>query len=667
MHSTGFDEGIRHFLGYLHIADALAHLDATYEGARFQKITIELVVTPPPPSKPYLDVEDLDSRPVRISNELLVEQMISARTPPMPQEEDDVQGFLQGALRAIQTRPPAIADIAVRRDGAASREISVEYDDRAMQLLNSITQVNRMIDDDVVSAGEISVWNGHAWAAGFAAAGSSELLQDLMKTAQDYTPSDIDISPASDTAELIGFISARDAMWAEDRLPDRAPVEPGRYVDGVRSDEAPPSPVLAPSIDGIQNAEWITIDGETSRTITGPSDGIGTVVHTGGNEATNAAVIRDLGGQNGSMIIKGDAYHTNAIVQVNLLVDSDKIDLVIGAGLDPMLAELTRSASADGNTAHNIAEFVHHDYSAVLRGAAFMPQWTVDVVDGDFYSVRALSQVNYNTDHDRVSQYSDTTFQQLRTGDNQQINITSIYDFNQYDLVIIGGSYHSANWIFQKNIVVDNDWITSRLDGEDGSRQSAYAGGNSLLNEARITTYGNQDYLAINDAQRDLLSALERGDTTLQPHADWQLAGSATGALRVLYINGDYYDLNLISQTNIISDIDQVAQWTSNDGAAVQGAVTGQNAALNNAQIIDVGTLSGSSYLGGDPYEDSILIQANFVVDEPDQVTIHANGYVPELIAFAQHGDETADQGQISAPTKICDPSHYDNPGSVLT
>ncbi len=84
---------------------------------------------------------------------------------------------------------------------------------------------------------------------------------------------------------------------------DHAPriVESGRYVDGERVGEAGSStdvsqPTEAPVIEGVANAPWVIDEQSQSRTITGPSDGIGTVAETGGNELTNAALIRDVSG-----------------------------------------------------------------------------------------------------------------------------------------------------------------------------------------------------------------------------------------------------------------------------------------------------------------------------------------------------------------------------------
>jgi hypothetical protein len=667
MSVAGFNEAIWHFLGYLHIADALARPDKLLDGAATKTITIDLIAGVPPPARPNLDVDDLSSRSIGIQTETLQEK--AGEAVKLSHGIEDLPDLL-ASMRASGLSAPLIPrGLAAGAGGSANsgspRVISVEYDDNAQQTIDSILQLNRMIDNDVATSDQIRIWDGKEWSADFQSANTHNTLKEMIGQAEAEIPSDTAIPANGDTSDVVSFVEARDHNWQNSHTDLSHQIAPGRYVDGVLSDETPESAAAAPEIAGRPNAEWVTDDGGTSRTISGPSDGIGTVAYTGGNEATNAAVIRDLSGLNASIIIEGDAFLSNAIFQVNILVDNDNVDLV-ASGSDALISSLLRSAEASGNTTHNIAEFVTHDYSTVLRGAAFTPEWKVDVVDGDFFSIRALTQINFLTDNDCLSQSTESTFFQLRTGDNQQVNLADIYGFDRYDIVIIGGDCHRANWIFQKNIVLDNDWITSFLHSAEDGEQTISTGRNSLTNEAHISTYGNGDYSEISGSQRDLIAALDRQEASLAPNPEWHLAGSATGTLKVLYITGDYYDLNLISQTNVICDVDQLAQLAAGNDAVVQGAVTGANIALNYAHIIDAGTLSGSAFLGGEAYEDSMLIQANIVTDQNQIVIQDASSYVPELIAFTDDFNAGDQQPSSSNQVKTCDPSLYDNLGQVM-
>ena len=87
---------------------------------------------------------------------------------------------------------------------------------------------------------------------------------------------------------------------------------------------------------------------------------------------------------------------------------------------------------------------------------------------------------------------------------------------------------------------------------------------------------------------------------------------------------------------NFLIDGDQSIQASASEGTE-QGVAAGGNSALNEAIIVDPGLLSTSNYLGGEAYEEAVLIQVDIVTDS-DTVTIHdTTTLVPELVAFAEH------------------------------
>lgn len=662
MYATGFSDSIWHFLGYLRLDEDVAHLDKLYEGDAFRTITLDLTVHLPAPLRPNLDVDDLSSLPSHwLLNTAPLEDALHLTRLRPPVETEEIEGLLGLPYRPSATFAVQGSPFAGSLFGSLPHEIEVTYENGAMQVLLKLTQANRMLDDDLVTSSEIIFRDGAQWTLARGPVDPLPVLADLVQAANTFTRDDLKLSPSADTQEILTFFDNRHQAWKDGSLSSAEPVEPGRYVNGVRSDAEVEKASPTPVVEGIANAGWTTsADGSVTRTINGPSDGIGTVAETGGNNAVNALAIKDLTALNGSMIIAGDVFHSNVIVQVNILTDNDNVDLIIG----PDVGSIGRIALGGGNATHNIAEFVHHDFSTIYRGAAFADSWKVDVVNGDFYSIRALTQTNFLIDDDRVSQFSDRTFYQLRTGNNEQVNLADLYHANDYDIIIVGGSWHGANWIFQKNVVVDSDWVAARFDGAGGGNQIAFAGGNSLINEAKITTYGSDEYRPMNEAQHGLVELLRAGDTTLVGNPDWQLTGSSSGELKVLFINGDFYNLNLISQMNVMADIDQLAQWTRSGGEATQGALTGGNTAYNYAHIIEAGTMSGSCFVGGQAYEDSILIQGEIITDQ-DEISIQLQGYVPELVAFVDQIVAPEDC-LVPAATKVSDPSLYDNPGNVM-
>lgn len=54
-----------------------------------------------------------------------------------------------------------------------------------------------------------------------------------------------------------------------------------------------------------------------------------------------------------------------------------------------------------------------------------------------------------------------------------------------YDLIIVGGSYHGMNLIFQNNILYNNDTVQMTGDGTSPS-QTISTGDNQLTNTATI-------------------------------------------------------------------------------------------------------------------------------------------------------------------------------------
>ena len=70
------------------------------------------------------------------------------------------------------------------------------------------------------------------------------------------------------------------------------------------------------------------------------------------------------------------------------------------------------------------------------------------------------------------------------------------------------------------------------------------------------------------------------------------------------------------------------------------------------------GVLSTSKYLGGDAYEESVLIQVNIVTDS-DTVVIHdTQALAPELVAFTEETEQPTPE--CPAPV-VCDPAQNDN------
>jgi hypothetical protein len=176
--------------------------------------------------------------------------------------------------------------------------------------------------------------------------------------------------------------------------------------------------------------------------------------------------------------------------------------------------------------------------------------------------------------------------------------------------------------------------------------------------------------IPLSDEARDLATELSNRATSLDPDEYGFVAPAVgPGPLNVLYVTGDYYDVNAIWQYITVADADTALQLLSGEealtnaegGALIQSMQTGGNTLLNDAAIVDVGT--GTTEVGGDIYTDTILVQAELVAIDHDDVT-HGNtdALVNELIAFIGSDEDDEVPAHPIAPVQ-----HEDMLGGMLT
>ena len=205
-------------------------------------------------------------------------------------------------------------------------------------------------------------------------------------------------------------------------------------------------------------------------------------------------------------------------------------------------------------------------------------------------------------------------------------------------------------------------------DGADPS-QSVVSGQNELNNTATIENYGDDNFKSMNDNLESLVSAVGGGATTLDPSYGKFIDGSG-GVFNVLYVKGDYYDVNAVWQTNVVSDVNMVMQFLDPpsaaalardaDGTESQSVTSGKNLLTNDVAIIDVGATN--TFVNGEVYGDTILVQANLLPDDKGNVLAQdAQALVPELIAFV---NDSQDETPVAQPI-LSTPVHEDPIGSV--
>jgi hypothetical protein len=635
----GVTEIIWHFAGYLQIFDDIARARIAYDEGDYRYDPQDY--TTHRPQFTYVPADDeLTIRPVSIQeapefDEPNHRQLFSRLHFSSEIELDRfAPSFTPTVLQPISPGSGG--------GGGGSDRIKIAYQEGGEQSEIQTHQFNNMYDDDALIGTQdtnlLTALNAEA----------DHAIAQMVAGADAAIPADWNAPHQTDA--LPTFLAAHDQAWADrDGAADPHSVTPGYYLNGELQDPAPtppdqlPAPETAPAPD--------------------LGHGLGQWALDGGNAASNAAYIVDLTDSARTMLVMGDYFKTNAIFQTNSYMDNDHV-VVDGTGAN---------ISSGGDQANNIADFVQHPGVYASMASSFAgPNWSVEVVHGDYFNIRALVQSNYLSDDDVTVQSSTSTHYEVHAGQNELGNYVLINDGNfNYDLIIVGGSYHGMNVIYQNNILYNNDTVQFAGDGISPN-QTASTGDNQLTNTATIETYGGDNFQQWNSSLSDLIHNISGGATELDPSFGQLIAGNG-GTFNILYVTGDYYDVNAIWQTNIVSDANMAIQFQGSpaaatasyygDSMATQNVATGGNVLSNDAAIVDVGNTN--TYVNGSVYGDSILVQANLVTQDSDHVTqASPQALVPEVIAFLDH-DGTSDDSQQPYHASI-PPSHDDAMANVL-
>jgi len=654
MTTGGFTETIWHFAGYLRTFEDVVREQDAYFGD---------------PQRAVADEDDgsQSDRAPRFTDEEQLSRPVFFRADSLPETAPPIHKLAaspsSSPIKAPPAAPPPLKhfepehpDTGYSYSTHSERLITVQYQDGGIETLVNIHQINHQNDRDLLTSDDIRYSDGTLVVP--PELDLSDTFTAMIRSAQEAVPAPLHEISGGNTQTAIESFTARDARWAETGSPnsDGSPAQhalEGRIVDGVVNSAELPAPTI------LDIAPWRPAEEAPSheiiKTLTSaePTGGVAVVAETGLNVQINAAVIVDVNEATGSMIVGGNSYFSRGIVQVNVLTDNDHVDIAIDGAL-------TASALTTNNEMHNVAEFITHVMTGSPNGAAATPHWSIDVMSGSFYDVKTVVQFNDLNDSDRIVQAEQGTYFDVKSGGNEQLNLAKVYGFDSYDIIIIGGDYHRADWIFQYNIVLDSDSAKLYATGSAADSAEVTAGFNQLTNIADISTYDSAGFKPMLQAHWDLLAALDNRYTILTANPDWDLNGNRSGTLQVLYVSGDYYDVNVITQVNMLVDADQVIQANGHEGAT-QGVALGGNAALNEAHIVDPGTLSDSKYLGGEAYEESVLIQVNMITDS-DTVTIHdTSTLIPELVAFAHQAEAQYEHSCVDTRPVAVDPAQHDH------
>lgn len=428
--------------------------------------------------------------------------------------------------------------------------------------------------------------------------------------------------------ELVEELEALADVLPAHHQPDAAEDETG--VSSVEdSDHEWPDP-----FEGLDN------DGATSEDF---AIELGHTVVAGGNSMVNEVSIHSAWLDAPLMAVVGDVVNMQVIAQVNVMInqsygaswEQSGSTVLNGAGMS-----FASSAPADEDG---------EEAAPIPAGGGLPSDWIVTRIEGDVVSLNHINQYSFQTDHDRAELTFTSTNTFIGLGDNTVYNQINLGELGfGYDLIIIGGSMITANWISQTNVLIDNDKVTFA----GGNKAAVGLGDNLLFNKAIINGTGVDMHEKMSTSMAGIADKFGKKtkdkdededtegvadmDVGFQNDPSYSPVFEGVDVLRVLYVEGDLALINWIKQTNILGDSDQVHLAMDNlaeeTGAQVH-VTAGSNAVVNLATINEYG-IDSTIQVGGDVYDDALLYQAELIDTEADPLGVSLEGLASEAVAF---------------------------------
>lgn len=660
--ATGITEIISLFAGYLdmHLESARSRLNYEGFGARRHSEDFDPRGGHATSQVPPLDNFDTEGRKVEVTSEA---------------PRDIVYGFVKGEadLPALEGSPSPISNAEppnIHGGGGApasggftlvagnvagnieAPHISIAYEGGGDQKVLQASQQNLLIDNDRLApeGSPIDQLQTH---------NIEETLTELAEQASSELPPELMLE-SYDSPSLVSFASERDTEWKASGETIKGDILSGIYVNGELLMDATALPVFPRSFE----------EEESPQELKSPTYDPAQIATLGSNYAQNTAIIVDINHAVGTLVVVGDYFRLEAIVQVNLYLDNDRIDYAGAGAFDVAGGE---------NQSFNVASFIETDPdvpsfagSTIFAGL----DWQVDVFEGDLYDIQTIQQSNWIHDNDITLQTTYESNYQLLAGFNEQGNYASFVSVGgDYDLVIVLGDYHEINFIYQKNVLLDPDTLkvlgSEPLNAEGGaSAASLTAGANWLQNDASIEQFGTSAAHELTPQWQEIIEQFNNETGELDVTHAFGIPNFGAEALNILVITGSVYDINVIAQENVVADADvgiqTLADASSSDPTVIQDLSTGENALGNVASIVHTGP-AADYYIGGDMYEDEMLIQCDIVVGDNDAITQNdPDALATELIVFTfPTEDAGAAEEALLPPTN--DSVHHDLLGNVLT
>ncbi len=645
MVQSGVTELIWHFAGYMQLpGDDPTGKSMIYQGSVSQKLTPLDDKMVEGRDHPLASFVQLRGAPVHEGSFAPPESyrwhLHGPAKPPMPRPLQLHAAKIQPGLAHQDPLPQPVGDVADRAQ--------ISYQSGGDQELVDVKQVNSLVNDNQLNADPTVV--------AALQADSGQTLAGMINAANSTLAANYLFSQG-DTASLKALVDSHDQNGVAGA---GVPIAGGQYVNGMASTD-PTLDVHQPTMDAFKAIDLVVtagLNGTASFAPTGnglehPTE----TISVGGNIAVNNSTLVDVAGSTTQLMVLGNYFQTKEIIQTNVVTQSEHLD-----------AGAAGTVSVAPNIVQNIADF-SDKYTPGQNSGSSDPGFhlSVDVLNGSFLDIHSLVQTNYLSNNDVVFRTSQFGESHVVTGSNDLVNQSVFQNLSaKYDLIVTAGNYHQADFIFQTNILLDSNHVS--LNDASAGSQSIIGGGDNVINDGSIVDMGNHNFLEAGAAGVTFAQTLGAQEGSLDAATFQNMFPHLSGNINVLLVTGDYYDVNYIAQTNIVSDANVVTLATGHpggQGGADLTVVTGQDQAIDHAQIIDGGS-SNSPYLGGHYYSDMILIQTN-ITSDGDKISGHDPAQLaPEIVAFTAAAEDNHDTAGNSVTPMLDVQHHTDVMSSML-
>lgn len=315
--------------------------------------------------------------------------------------------------------------------------------------------------------------------------------------------------------------------------------------------------------------------------------GEGHTVIAGGNLAINEVAVT-VGWVDAPVIaVGGYAVDLTVVSQVSVVSDVDE-----GAPGTQSHTNVVQASYID--TQANEAAWLDDNVAAPGQNPLVAISW----ITSDLYVTNFVQQVINATDIDHIETELTAATSLYTLGDNEIVNVTDIVQLGSYyDIVIIGGNMISVDMVHQTVVLMDDDVIHGASVHETND--------NLVVNQVALTDTGQDTHEDLTETFAGVLPLQEMDTEALEDALlnDPEFAGMEQ--IRVLKIDGDLVQVNVVEQVTLLQDQDDVL--LSGADATVMGA---GNAVLNTASISNIG-VNSVVMAGEGEYSDVVLHQAS--------------------------------------------------------